>query len=252
MLHCESKARLRTVPKDVCHTRCIWLNSDAEPINPSTGRGIDAKEALMAQWRILVADDSADVMSVVDAVLQRDGRFEVYHARNGEDAINVARQVVPDVMVLDIMMPRVHGLKVCKTLKEDPKTQDIRIIMLSALGREYTKREAYQYGANAFMTKPFSPRDLVTSIEDVLKEDSTHAPTEQVLGGQVFVFNRGDEIRVFIDADQPDVGGVVKSRIPPGQWRENEWGYRISLDSGAEVVVKWSQVTSGRSLEQAS
>ncbi|MDA0798625.1 MAG: response regulator [Chloroflexi bacterium] len=206
----------------------------------------------MAQWRILVADDSADVTSVVDVVLKRDGRFDIYHARNGEDAINIAREVLPDVMVLDIMMPRVHGLKVCKTLKEDAKTQNIRIIMLSALGREYTKREAYQYGANAFMTKPFSPRDLVTSIEDVLKEDANRAPTDQVLGGQVFVFNRGDVIRVFVDVEQPDMGGVVMSRIPPGQWRENEWGYRIALDNGADIVVKWSQVTSAGSLEKAS
>jgi DNA-binding response OmpR family regulator len=206
----------------------------------------------MAQWRILVADDSADVTSVVDAVLKRDGRFEVHYARNGEDALTMAREVMPHVMVLDIMMPRVHGLKVCKTLKEDAKTQNIRIIMLSALGREYTKREAYQYGANAYMTKPFSPRDLVTSIEDVLKEDETRAPSEQTLGGQVFVFNRGDIVRVFIDSTQPDVGGVVKSRIPPGQWRENEWGYRVSLDSGADVVVKWSQVTSAVALEHAS
>jgi DNA-binding response OmpR family regulator len=197
----------------------------------------------MAQWRILVADDSADVTSVVDAVLKRDGRFDVYHARNGEDAITVAREAMPHVMVLDIMMPRVHGLKVCKTLKEDSKTQNIRIIMLSALGREYTKREAYQYGANAFMTKPFSPRDLVTSIEDVLKDDTERLPSEQVLGGQVFVFNRGDIVRVFISAQESDVGGVVKSRIPPGQWRENEWGYRIALDSGADVVVKWNQVS---------
>jgi DNA-binding response OmpR family regulator len=206
----------------------------------------------MAQWRILVADDSADVTSVVDAVLQRDGRFDIYHARNGEDAINIAREVLPDVMVLDIMMPRVHGLKVCKTLKEDLKTQNTRIIMLSALGREYTKREAYQYGANAFMTKPFSPRDLVTSIEDVLKQDVNRAPTEQMLGGQVFVFNRGDVVRVFIDAQQPDMGGVVMSRIPPGQWGEDEWGYRIALDNGADVVVKWSQVNSVGLLEQAS
>jgi DNA-binding response OmpR family regulator len=206
----------------------------------------------MAQWRILVADDSADVTSVVDAVLTRDGRFEVHHARNGEDAITVARAVLPDVMVLDIMMPRVHGLKVCKTLKEDPKTQNIRIIMLSALGREYTKREAYQYGANAFMTKPFSPRDLVTCIEDVLQEDATHGEAEQVLGGQVFVFNRGDIVRVFVDAANPEVSGVVKSRIPPGQWSENEWGYQVALDSGSEAVVKWSHVTSAGSLEQAS
>jgi CheY-like chemotaxis protein len=204
----------------------------------------------MPDYRILVADDSADVTSVVDAVLTRDGRFEIWHARNGEDALAVARSSLPHVMVLDIMMPRVHGLKVCKALNEDPKTQDIRIIMLSALGREYTKREAYQYGANAYMTKPFSPRDLMAAIEDVLHQTSIGgAPTtEKALGGQVFVFNRGDDVRVFVSAEQPDVGGVIKSRVPPGQWRENEWGYRVALDSGGDVLVKWDQVTTSKVL----
>ena len=83
----------------------------------------------MADYRILVAVDGADVTSVVDAVLTRDGRFEILHARNGEDELAVARASHPHVMVLDIMMQRAHGLKVCKALKEDSKTQDIRIIM---------------------------------------------------------------------------------------------------------------------------
>jgi DNA-binding response OmpR family regulator len=207
----------------------------------------------MPDYRILVADDSADVTSVVDAVLTRDGRFEILHARNGEDALTVARASHPHVMVLDIMMPRVHGLKVCKTLKDDPKTEDIRIIMLSPLGRECTKREAYQYGANAYITKPFSPRDLMASIEDVLRRTLESEPTtERLSGGQVFVFNRGDDVRVFVSAEQPDVGGVIKSRVPPGQWRENEWGYRVALDSGGDALVKWDQVTTAKVLDRTA
>ena len=205
----------------------------------------------MADYRILVAVDGADVTSVVDAVLTRDGRFEILHARNGEDALAIARASHPHVMVLDIMMPRVHGLEVCKALKEDPKTQDIRIIMLSALGRDYTKREAYQYGANGYMTKPFSLGDLMAAIEDVLHESAFHTvTTEQALGGQVFVFNRGDDVRVFVSPEAPDVGGVIKSRVPPGQWRENEWGYRVGLDSGGDALVKWDQVTAAKVLDR--
>jgi DNA-binding response OmpR family regulator len=71
-------------------------------------------------------------------------------------------------MILGIMMPRFHGLKVCKTLKSETDTSDIKIIMLSALGREYIKHEAVQNGADAFVMKPFSLRDLVNSIEIVL------------------------------------------------------------------------------------
>ena len=209
----------------------------------------------MPQWRILVADDSEDVSAVVDAVLRRDGRFEIYHARNGEDALALTRLYVPNVVILDIMMPRVHGLKVCKTLKSEGPTAGVKIVMLSALGREYTKREAYQNGADAFLTKPFSPRDLVNSIETVLRGDQTtkHQSTaaDDMLKGDVFVFNRGDEVRVLMGAGEPEVTGIVKSRIPPGQRGENEWGYRVGLETGGDQFVRWDQVLPAKVLERA-
>jgi CheY-like chemotaxis protein len=207
----------------------------------------------MALAKVLVADDSPEITSVIDAVLRKEGRFELYYAANGEDALSMARRHLPDVMLLDIMMPRVHGLKVCKTLKEDPTTQDIRIIMASALGREYTKREAYSYGANGFITKPFSPRDLVTAIDDTLKERKAPVGGPRSAQSQMFVFNRGDEVRVYLSADYPDVGGIIKTRIPPGQWEENDWGYKVGLDTGGEVVVKWDRVAaSGGVYERAA
>ena len=78
----------------------------------------------------------------LEAALQRNGRFEVSKAMNREDALSLYRQINPDVAILDIMMPRVHGLKVCQMLKKDPQTSWIQVIMLSALGRQYTKNEA--------------------------------------------------------------------------------------------------------------
>ena len=209
----------------------------------------------MAQWRILVADDSADVTSVVDAVLRRDGRFEIYHARNGEDALALARLYVPHVIILDIMMPRVHGLKVCKTIKADKGTASVKVIMLSALGRQYTKNEAYQYGADAYMTKPFSPRDLVNTIEVVMRGERTveeqSAPVMTVMSQDFWVFNRGDEVRVLLGAGEPEVAGVVKSRIPPGQAGDDEWGYRIGLATGGDAFVKWDQVMPAKVMDRA-
>lgn len=205
----------------------------------------------MAFAKVLVADDSPEITSVIDAILRKEGRFELLYAANGEDAISMARRYLPDVMILDIMMPRVHGLKVCKTLKEEPATQDIRIIMLSALGREYTKREAYSYGANGFMTKPFSPRDLVVAIDETLSERKAPVGGTRGSNAQVFVFNRGDEVRVYLSEDYPDVGGIIKTRIPPGQWAENDWGYKVGLDTGGEVVVKWDRVAASGVYERA-
>jgi len=205
----------------------------------------------MGLAKILIADDSPEITSVVDAILRKEGRFETYYAANGEDALSMARKVLPDVMLLDIMMPRVHGLKVCKTLKEDPSTQDIRIIMVSALGREYTKREAFQYGANGFMTKPFSPRDLVVAVDEALKERRPQT-AGRTAGPQTFVFNRGDEVRVYLSDDYPDVGGIIKTRIPPGQWAENDWGYKVGLDTGGEVIVKWDRVAASGMYERAA
>ena len=194
----------------------------------------------MATAKVLVADDSPEITSVIDAVLRKEGRFDLSFAANGEDAISLARRNLPDVMLLDIMMPRIHGLKVCKTLKEDPLTQDIRIIMLSALGREYTKREAFSYGANGFLTKPFVNRDLIDQIDDVLDD---HKGDSKEITAHTFVFNRGDEVRVHLNDDYPNIGGIIKTRIPPGQWAQNDWGYKVGLDTGGEVIVKWDKVS---------
>jgi DNA-binding response OmpR family regulator len=203
------------------------------------------------QWRILVADDSQDVSTVVDAVLRRDGRFEIYHARNGEEALALARSYLPHIIILDIMMPRVHGLKVCKTLKSEADTSSIRIIMLSALGREYTKREAVQNGADAFVTKPFSPRDLVNSIEIVLRGEAPPQATPQPQRGNVFMFNRGDEVRILAGPGEAELVAIVKTRIPPEQVGDADWGYRVALETGGEAFVRWDQVIPARSLDRA-
>lgn len=204
----------------------------------------------MATVKVLVADDSPEITSVIDAILRKDGRFELSFAANGEDAINLARRNLPDVMLLDIMMPRIHGLKVCKALKEDPLTQEIRIVMLSALGREYTKREAFSYGANAFMTKPFINRELVDQIDDVLRDRDAFGNKE--ITANTFVFNRGDEVRVHLNDDYPNIGGIIKTRIPPGQWEQNDWGYKVGLDTGGEVIVKWDKVSPANAHERSA
>ncbi len=214
----------------------------------------------MSQWQILVAEDSDNVSVMVDAALERDGRFEIYNARNGEQALTFCKQHHVDVAILDIMMPRMHGLKVCKILKSNPKTADIVVIMLSALSRQYTKNEAYEFGADAYLTKPFSPRELISTIDAHLQGRS---PGEQqdaadgLLRGDVYIFNKGNRVTVGGLADGGDAQGVVRSRIAPGESELSDWGYHVTLDSGQDVSVLWSQVypadseSTGPGLEQA-
>jgi CheY-like chemotaxis protein len=153
---------------------------------------------------------------------------------------------LPALAILDVMMSRVHGLKVCKQLKEYPNTSFSKITMLTALGREYTKREAYQYGADAHMTKPFSPRDLINSVDIVLREpgnEITMPPSESAgPKNDFFVFNRGDEVKVLGDAGEPEFSAVVRGRIPPGQWEEQDWGYRVALETGVVLIVRWDRI----------
>lgn len=204
----------------------------------------------MAQWRVLIADDNPEISAVVQAALRQDGRFDLYQATDGEEALNMARLHLPHLVLLDVMMPSVHGLKVCKTLKSDPHTSRIKIIMLSALARGFTKREAYRNGADAYITKPFILADLISNIESVIRGLRGPGGVGRApVGDDASVFNRGDEVRVRISEDEPEASGIIMNRIPPGQWQENEWGYRIALDSGVKALVKWDQVALVSSFE---
>lgn len=209
----------------------------------------------MAQWRLLIADDSPEIAAVVEAAMQQDGRFDIYLASNGEEALKMARLYMPHVILLDIMMPRIHGLKVCKMLKSDEKTSQIKIIVLSALARDYTKREAFQNGADSYVTKPFNLDQLISTVESTIRGGSSGSDSGGIgradAGKEAFVFNRGDEVKVRLTEEDDEVGGIVMSRIPPGQWQESEWGYRIALDSGGEALVRWNQVTLANMMEIA-
>lgn len=135
----------------------------------------------MGSKKILVVDDSPTIVETLVRVLQPQG-FEVHKALNGKDALAKARQLKPDLILLDIVMPDINGYKVCQRLKANPDTAKIGIIMLSARGRldgpqvnrntienGVTDRElAYKVGADGFLHKSVSPDDLMKSINSML------------------------------------------------------------------------------------
>jgi two-component system alkaline phosphatase synthesis response regulator PhoP len=117
---------------------------------------------------ILVVDDEEDILELVKYNLTRDG-YHVLCAATGEEAINTARRNLPDLIILDLLLPGIDGLEVCRLLKNDPKTEYIPIIMLTAKGEEADVVSGLEIGADDYITKPFSPKVLTARVRTVLR-----------------------------------------------------------------------------------
>ena len=117
--------------------------------------------------RILLAEDEPSIVLSLEFLLGEAG-YEVITAANGRDALGLAQQHKPDLLVLDIMLPVVDGFQVCRTLRADPELRDMRILMLTARGREHEVARGMALGANAYVTKPFGTRELLASIRELL------------------------------------------------------------------------------------
>ena len=121
----------------------------------------------MAKGKILVVDDEIYIVHILDFSLGMEG-YEVITALDGEQAVEKARAEKPDLIVLDIMMPKLDGYETCKRLKADPETKDVPVILLSAKGRNVDQKVGFEVGADDYITKPFSPRKLVERINAIL------------------------------------------------------------------------------------
>ena len=117
--------------------------------------------------KILIADDKPEVVELVRVTLERED-YEIVDASNGKEALKKARLEKPDLILLDIVMPKMDGFEVCRKLKKDPEIKDIPILMLTAKGQEGDKKRGREVGASDYITKPFSPSALLIKIEEIL------------------------------------------------------------------------------------
>ena len=117
--------------------------------------------------RVLIAEDEPSIVLSLEFLFGEAG-YEVFTAANGADALALARQRKPDLLVLDIMLPVVNGFEVCRTLRESADHAAMRILMLTARGREHEAARGLALGANAYMTKPFGTRELMKVVADLL------------------------------------------------------------------------------------
>ena len=121
----------------------------------------------MAKHTILVVDDEAYILNIMDFSLDSEG-FRVITAANGEEALRRASELLPDLIVLDVMMPKVDGFEVCRALKAKKETEKIPIILLTAKDRESDRKKGEEVGCNLYMTKPFSPSKLINAVQELL------------------------------------------------------------------------------------
>ncbi len=118
--------------------------------------------------KIVIADDEPNILISLEFLMKREG-YEVHVARDGEEAIAVLLRERPALVLLDVMMPKRTGFEVCQALRADERLKDVRVLMLTAKGRDTDIAKGLGVGADAYMTKPFSTKELVTKVREMLQ-----------------------------------------------------------------------------------
>lgn len=190
--------------------------------------------------RILVADDEPDVLTLLTLNLQRAG-FEVLKASDGEAALQLARQEGPSLVILDLMMPGLSGLEVAKQLKQSPATARIPVVMLTAKSDEVDRIVGLELGADDYVTKPFSPREIVLRVQSVLRRSEPVAvAADELEVGPIRVDRIRHEVRIDgaaldFTATEFKLLSVLMERCGRLQSREvllnDVWGYESVIDT---------------------
>jgi CheY-like chemotaxis protein len=123
-------------------------------------------EQIVTKKKVLIVDDEPNVRRLSRTILSKN--FDVVEAEDGKQAIEIANTQQPDVILMDMMMPKMDGLTACHAIKKDPATKSIPVIMVTAIGFELNIKLSQQMGATGYVTKPFTPKDLLDKIVQVL------------------------------------------------------------------------------------
>ncbi len=123
----------------------------------------------MAQFKVLVVDDEPFICRSLSFVLRKQD-YEVSEARNGEEALELIRKIRPDLVFMDVMMPRMNGFDVTRAVKSDPELKSTKIILLTARGQDADRAIGVEAGADDYMTKPFSPTNILERAKMLLEQ----------------------------------------------------------------------------------
>jgi DNA-binding response OmpR family regulator len=119
--------------------------------------------------KILIAEDEPSIVISLEFLMEQSG-YEIRSVGNGEEALRVAREFRPDLMLLDVMLPLMNGFQVCQLIRETPDLNSMKIVMLTAKGRDTEVAKGIALGANAYITKPFATRELLDTVKRLLEQ----------------------------------------------------------------------------------
>ncbi|WP_428331124.1 response regulator transcription factor [Mucilaginibacter sp.] len=152
--------------------------------------------------KILIVDDEPDILELIEYNLKKEG-YQVYTARNGQEAVAEAKRSLPDLIVLDIMMPKMDGIEACRIMRTMPEFKNTFMVFLTARSEEYSEIAGFNVGADDYIAKPIKPRALVSRINAILRRN---APAEDVTDNKLeigdlvidreayLVFQRGNKV----------------------------------------------------------
>ena len=134
--------------------------------------------------KILLVDDEKDILEFLSYNLKKAG-YNVYIANNGIDALKIAREVKPDLIVLDVMMPKMDGIQVCEEIRSDKLLQDIFVLFLTARSEEYSELAGFGVGADDYVTKPIKPKLLISRIQAILRRKNLVSTSNEIIIGDI-------------------------------------------------------------------
>lgn len=150
--------------------------------------------------KILVVDDEADIVELISYKLQKEG-YQVFTASNGQEAILEAKRIQPDLIILDVMMPKMDGIEACRLMRNMPEFKNTFILFLTARSEEYSEIAGFSVGADDYIAKPIKPRALVSRINAILRRFAQNEETvsnkievaDLIIDRDAYLVNKGGE-----------------------------------------------------------
>jgi phosphate regulon transcriptional regulator PhoB len=194
--------------------------------------------------KALIIDDEQAIVDLVRHHLEKEG-FQCLEANDGETALRLARENKPDLLILDLMLPGIDGLEICRLLRRDPSTAQVAIIMLTAKAEEVDRIVGLEMGADDYIVKPFSPRELVARVKAVFRRGREQAEDAIKQVGELEVDEAKHQVRVKAQLVELTVKEFdllcalmkVKGRVlNRDQILETVWGYSNAIDIESRTV----------------